>query len=75
MPRLYLVAALALLYSTTTGMAVQVTDLRSSVDPHWKRGLSYLKIGLLWLKGVVNKGRQLLTPIPLLPQNPQGKRI
>ncbi len=52
-------------------MAVQVTGLRSSVDPDWKRGLSYLKIGLLWLKGVVNKGRQLLTPIPLLPQDPQ----
>jgi Transposase DDE domain len=69
--RLYLIAALALLYSTTQGMAVQVAGLRQHVDPHWNRGLSYLKIGLRWLKGVLNKGRQLLTPISLLPQDPQ----
>jgi hypothetical protein len=69
--RLYLVAAIALLYSTTQGMAVQIAGLRQQVDPHWRRGLSYLKIGLLWLKGVLNKGRQLLTPIPLLPNDPQ----
>jgi len=31
----------------------------------------YSLIGLLWLKGVLNKGRQLLTPIPLLPNDPQ----
>lgn len=69
--RLYLVAALALLYSTTQGMAVQVAGLRQHVDPHWKRGLSYLKIGLKWLKGVIHKGRQLLASIPLLPKDPQ----
>ncbi|WP_229414429.1 MULTISPECIES: hypothetical protein [Moorena] len=39
--------------------AVQLQGRRRQVDPHWKRGLSYLKIGLRWLKGVVNKGRQL----------------
>jgi hypothetical protein len=69
--RLYLVAALALLYSTTQGLAVQAAGLRQHVDPHWKRGLSYLNIGLKWLKGVIHKGRQLLTPIPLLPKDPQ----
>jgi hypothetical protein len=69
--RLYLVAAVALLYSTTQGMAVQIAGLRQQVDPHWQRGLSYLKIGLRWLKGVLNKGRQLLSPIPLLPFDPQ----
>ena len=52
-------------------MAVQLAGLRTQVDPHWKRGLSYLKIGLRWLKGVVNKGRILLSPIPLLSQDPQ----
>ncbi len=71
MERLYLIAAVALLYGTSQGMAVQVAGLRQYVDPHYQRGLSYLKIGLLWLKGVVNKGRQLLTPIPLLPKDPQ----
>ena len=69
--RLYLVAAVALLYSTTHGMAVQIEGLREQVDPHWRRGISYLKIGLRWLKGVVNKGRQLLTPVPLLINDPQ----
>lgn len=69
--RLYLVAALALLYATTQGMAVQIAGLRQQVDPHWRRGLSYLKIGLRWLQGVVHKGRHLLSPIPLLPQDPQ----
>ncbi len=67
--RLYLIAALTLLYSTAQGMAVQVAGLRQQVDPHWNRGLSYLKIGLRWLKGVIHKGRQLLVPIPLLPKD------
>ncbi|BAZ36924.1 hypothetical protein NIES4101_28440 [Calothrix sp. NIES-4101] len=70
--RLYLIAALALLYSTTQGMAVQIAGLRSIVDPHWNRGLSYLKIGLRWLRGVINKGRILLAPIPLLSQDPKS---
>ena len=69
--RLYLVVALALLFATTQGMAVQIQGVRTQVDPHWKRGLSYLKIGLRWLKGVLNKGRTLLSPIPLLPRDPQ----
>jgi len=69
--RLYLVAALALLYATTQGMSVQIAGLRQQVDPHWRRGISYLKIGLRWLQGVVYKGRQLLSPIALLPQDPQ----
>lgn len=68
--RLYLVAALALLYATTQGMSVQIAGLRQQVDPHWRRGISYLKIGLRWLQGVVHKSRQLLRPIALLPQDP-----
>ena len=27
------------------GMTLQLKGLRTQVDPHWKRGLSYLKIG------------------------------
>lgn len=69
--RLYLVAALGLLYATTQGMAVQLAGLRQQVDPHWRRGISYLKMGLRWLQGVVHKGRQLLRPMPLLPKDPQ----
>jgi hypothetical protein len=69
--RLYLVAAVALLYATTQGIAVQLAGLRRQVDPHWKRGISYLKIGLRWLQGVLYKGRTLLNPSPLLPHDPQ----
>lgn len=69
--RLYLVVALALLFATTQGMAVQIQGLRTQVDPHWKRGLSYLKIGMRWLRGVLHKGRTLLPPAPLLSQDPQ----
>jgi hypothetical protein len=61
----------ALLYSITHGMAVQIKGLREQVDPHWRRGISYLKIRLCWLKGIVNKGRQLLMPVPLLMSDPQ----
>ena len=56
--RLYLIVALAILFATSQGMAVQIKGLRTQVDPHWKRGLSYLKIGLRWVKGVMNKGQQ-----------------
>ena len=69
--RLYLVAAIAILYATTQGMAVQVAGLPQQVDPHWRRGISYLKIGLRWLQGVLHKGRELLLPLPLLPLDPQ----
>jgi hypothetical protein len=63
--RLYLVAAIALLFATTQGMAVQLAGLRQQVDPHWRRGISYLKIGLRWLKGLIHKGRTLLPCVPL----------
>jgi hypothetical protein len=69
--RLYLIAAVALLYSTTTGMTVQISGLRTTVDPHWRRGLSYLKIGLRYLRGVINKGRTLLVPTPLFSKDPE----
>ena len=49
--RLYLVAAITILFATTQGMAVQLAGFRQQVDPHWKRGISYLKIGLCWLRG------------------------
>ena len=65
-------AAFAILYATAHGMAVQVAGLRQQVDPHWKRGLSYLKIGLRWLSGVLHKGRGGVGAIaPLLQSDPQ----
>ncbi len=70
--RLYLVVAVALLWSTCQGLAVQLAGLRRQVDPHWRRGLSYLKLGLAWLRGAIAKGRQLLTPVPLLAVDPEA---
>ena len=69
--RLYLVAAVAILFSTLQGMAVQFAGLRRQVDPHWRRGLSYLKIGLNWIHGVIHKGRELLDLVPLFRVDPQ----
>jgi hypothetical protein len=69
--RLYLVAAIALLFATSQGMAVQLAGFRQQVDPHWRRGISYLKIGFRWLQGVIHKGRTLLPCVALLPNDPQ----
>lgn len=52
-------------------MTIQIKGLRQRVDPHWKRGLSYLKIGLRWLRGVLHKSRDLLKPMALLFVDPQ----
>jgi len=68
---LYLIVAIALLFATCHGMTLQLKGLRTQVDPHWKRGLSYLKIGLRWLKGVLHKGRNLFNPDTLLSQDVQ----
>jgi Transposase DDE domain len=69
--RLYLVVALALLFATAHGMTVQLKGLRQRVDPHYRRGLSYLKIGVRWLKGVLHKNRDLFDPMPLFSHNIQ----
>ena len=62
-------ALCALLFATIHGMTVELKGLRTQVDPHWERGLSYLKIGLRWLKGILHKGRDLFEPNPLLPHD------
>jgi Transposase DDE domain len=69
--RLYLIVALSLLFGTLNGMAVHCSGLRRQVDPHWKRGLSYLKIGLRYLQGVVHKGRSFLPLTPLFSKDPE----
>lgn len=62
---LYLIVAVAILYSTMMGTTVQLSGLRQQVDTHYLRGLSYLKIGLRWLRGTIHKGRKLLQLLPL----------
>lgn len=59
--RLYLVIAIATVYATLQGLDVQQQQQqRPSIDIHWDRGLSFLKIGLRWIRGAVYQGWQLL---------------
>lgn len=53
--RLYLVVALSELYGVSQGMAVVESGERTRVDPHWFRGMSYLKIGIEWVKRSLNE--------------------
>ena len=71
--RLLLVVAIAVLASSLQGYAVSLGGLRRQVDPHWKRGLSFVRIGLQWLQqAVVHAGRTLLAwiHIPLRDLEP-----
>ncbi|CAK6694700.1 hypothetical protein BBFGKLBO_01696 [Synechococcus sp. CBW1107] len=66
--RLLLVVAIAVLVSSLQGYAVSLDGLRHQVDPHWRRGMSFVRIGLKWMQQCVAKaGRALLAwmPIPL----------
>lgn len=58
--RLYLVVAVAILFATLTGMAVEQAGLHRCVDAHWQRSLSYLKIGFRWLRAVVHQNQPFL---------------
>ena len=60
--------AIALLLNSLQGYAISPAGERRRVDPHWKRGLSFARIGLHWLQqSVTTAGRTLLAwlPIPL----------
>ena len=65
--RLLLVVAIAVLAASLQGYAVSLGGLRRQVDPHWKRGLSFVHLGLKWLQQcAANTGQALLAwkPIP-----------
>jgi hypothetical protein len=53
--RLCLVIALTTLFLTAQGLAVADSGYRRFVDPHWFRGLSYLKIGWNWIHTALTK--------------------
>ncbi len=64
--RLLLVVAIDVLLSSLQGYAVSLAGERRRVDPSWKRGLSFDRIGLLWLhQSVVTAGRALLAWMPI----------
>ncbi len=70
--RLYFVIAVATLFSTLVGSAVVFDGSRSCVDAHYRRGLSFLKIGLRWLTSVVHKAYSFFRfdYLPVLPSAP-----
>ncbi len=59
--RLCLVMAVATLYLTLQGSAVVAVKQRRWVDPHWFRGMSYLKIGWNWVKKALTQGWQFFS--------------
>ena len=66
------ISSLLLLFSTLVGSAVEFNGSRSCVDAHYRRGLSFLKIGLRWLTSFVHKNFSFLRfdHLPVSPSAP-----
>lgn len=58
--RLGLVLATTTLYLVSTGTTVVSRGLRSRIDSHWNRGLSYFQIGWRWIRYALAHFRDLL---------------
>lgn len=65
--RLILVLAAATLYLVIQGVKVVEEGKRRLVDPHWFRGLSYLKIGWRYVKRALVCGWELVSQLKLPP--------
>jgi hypothetical protein len=71
--RLLLVVAIAVLAGSLQGYAVSLAGLRRQVDPHWKRGMSFLRLGLRTLQMLASDATARLMawmPIPLQDLEP-----
>jgi Transposase DDE domain len=71
--RLLLVVAIAVLAGSLQGYALSLAGLRRQVDPHWKRGMSFLRIGLAALQMVMADATarwMAWMPIPLQDLEP-----
>jgi hypothetical protein len=71
--RLLLVVAIAVLAGSLQGYALSLAGLRRQVDPHWKRGMSFLRIGLAALQMAVADATARLMdwlPIPIQELEP-----
>jgi hypothetical protein len=65
--RLFLVLAVATLHLTSVGVEVVKRKVRRWVDTHWQRGMSYLKIGLAWVRQQFRRGWPTFPPFGLDP--------
>lgn len=63
--RLCLVLAIATLYLVAQGTQVVAQHKRRWVDPHWFRGISYLRIGWQWVKSALTRGWELFATLHL----------
>lgn len=63
--RIVLIVALATLLLVSEGTEVVDQGRRREVDPHWRRGLSYLKIGLRAVQHALVRGQRLLMRLML----------
>jgi hypothetical protein len=71
--RLLLVVAIAVLICSLQGYALSLAGLRRQVDPHWKRGMSFLRLGLRTLQMLASDATARLMawlPIPLQELEP-----
>jgi hypothetical protein len=59
--RLGLILATATLYLVSTGTAVVTLGLRTQIDTHWQRGLSYFQIGWRYIRHALAHCKALLT--------------
>jgi len=67
--RLCLIMAMTTAYLVSTGTVVDTLGFRPVVDTHWRRGLSYLQIGLRWCRHAV-ANQKWLQDFLWLPPNP-----
>jgi hypothetical protein len=81
--RLGLVLATTMLYLVSTGTAVVTLGLRTHIDPHWQRGLSYFQIGWRWIRHALAHLKYLLSflwfepgpdPFPVFASKRQAAR-
>jgi hypothetical protein len=63
--RLCFVLAITTLYLVSQGTVVVEQSIRRSIDPHWFRGNSYLKIGWKWVNHALSKGLDLISRLYL----------
>lgn len=73
--RLLLIVAIAVLVGSLQGYAISLAGLRRQVDPHWRRGMSFVRIGLATLQAfVADTKARLMTWMPI-PQRDLGPCI
>ena len=63
--RLVLVVSTATLFLVSEGVRAVHQGMRRQLDPHWQRGLSYLKIGLRALHAALSRGQRILGHLTL----------